>query len=291
MTHTKKTLALLLPLLLVLQACTVQTLFDNLGPKDRESRRVAKDIAFGSDDQQKLDIYAPKNIDGQAPVLMYIYGGSWQNGDKDLYDFAGRAFAAKGYVTVIADYRKVPEVVFPGFVQDGASALKWITENITDYDGDPERIYIVGHSAGAYNAVMLALDPQYLAAEGLGPDTIDGVTGMSGPYDFFPFDVPSTRQAFGRAANPAMSTQPIAKVTANAPPMFLLIGSNDKIVKPRNVGALGSRLEAAGTRVETKIYDGLTHIDPAKVLSVTFRRQAPILADIDTFFKSIEAER
>ena len=290
MTLTRKLLLCLLPLFVILEGCSTQALFDTLGPKDGNSRRVARDIAFGGHDQQKLDVYAPRTLAGKAPVLVYIYGGSWRMGDKNEYDFAGRAFAGKGYVTVIPDYRKVPEVVFPSFLEDGASALKWVTDNIAEYGGDPSRIYLVGHSAGAYNAVMLAVDPQFLAAEGLGPDTIDGVTSMAGPHDFYPFDVQATIDAFGAAENPETTTQPVALVTPDAPPMFLLIGSDDTVVQPRNVPALAAKLEEAGVRVETKIYDGLNHIDPAKVLSVPFRRQATVLADIDAFFRSIDED-
>ena len=195
---------------LLLQACTVQTLFDNLGAKDSESRRAERDIAFGDHPDQKLDIYVPKEASGNDPVLMFIYGGSWKNGDKDGYDFAGRAFAARGFVTVIADYRKVPEIVFPSFVEDGASAIRWISDNISAYGGDAERIYLVGHSAGGYNAIMLAVDHSFLAAAGLGPGTIDGAAGIAGPYDFYPFDAEASIDAFGHVENAADVTQPVA---------------------------------------------------------------------------------
>ncbi len=286
-----KKIAILVPVLLLIQACTVQTLFDNLGAKDQESRRATRDVSFGDHRLQKLDVYVPLNSTGKDPVLMFIYGGSWKNGDKDGYDFAGRAFAARGFVTVIADYRKVPEVVFPSFVEDGAAAVKWINDNVKDYGGDPERIYLVGHSAGAYNAIMLALDADYLAAQGLGEGTIDGAAGIAGPYDFYPWDVQSTVDAFGHVENPVEVTQPIAIADANAPPLLLVTGTEDTTVKPRNIGALEAVAKANGTRVETRFYEGLDHIEPVTALSITFRKKAPVLADIDNFFKSIDAEK
>ncbi|WP_306251830.1 alpha/beta hydrolase [Parvularcula sp. IMCC14364] len=278
---------LLLPLLLLLHACTVQTIFDNLGPKDRESRVANRNISFGPLSEQALDIYVPLESTGKDPVLMFIYGGSWKNGDKDGYDFVGRAFAARGFITVIADYRKVPEVVFPTFVEDGALAVKWISENITDWNGDPSRIYLVGHSAGAYNAVMLGLDPQYLATVGLDSDTVDGVAGIAGPYDFFPYDVAATIDAFGHIQDPDI-TQPINLATPDAPPMLLVMGTDDTVVFPRNIPALEKALQENSIRVETRLYEGLDHIEPVTALSVTFRKKAPVLDDITGFFINID---
>ncbi len=273
-----------------LQACSVQTLFDNLGAKDKESRRAARDIAFGSHDRQKLDVYVPLNSSGSDPVLMFIYGGSWNTGDKDGYDFVGRAFAAEGFVTVIADYRLVPEVRFPSFVEDGAAAVKWIDENIDEFGGNPEEIYLVGHSAGAYNAIMLAVDHRFLGAHGLGKDTIDGAAGIAGPYDFFPFDVPASVEAFKGADNPAVTTQPVAIADASAPPLLLVSGTEDKVVKLRNITAMEAVGKENDTRVESRYYEGLDHIEPVTAISVTFRNKAPVLSDIVKFFNSIETE-
>ncbi|MCI5046111.1 MAG: alpha/beta hydrolase [Aquisalinus sp.] len=279
---------LLLPVLFLLQGCTIQTLFDNLGPKDRGSRVAERNISFGPLDEQRLDIYVPLESTGNDPVLMFIYGGSWKNGDKDGYDFVGRAFAARGFVTVIADYRKVPDVVFPAFLEDGALAVKWITENIENWNGDPSRIYLTGHSAGGYNAVMLGIDHSYLETLNLGADTIDGVAGIAGPYDFYPYDVEATIDAFGHVQDPDV-TQPINLATRDTPPMLLVIGSDDTVVLPRNIPALEGALEAQDVRVETRIYSGLDHIEPVTALSVTFRNKAPVLDDITSFFRSIDA--
>ncbi len=286
-----KKIALAVSALFLLQACTVQTLFDNLGPKDKTSERIARDISFGEHKRQKLDIYAPKGANGNSPVLMFIYGGGWHNGHKDGYDFAGRALAAQGYVTVIANYRLVPEVVFPTFLEDGAAAIKWINENIDDYGGNPERIYLMGHSAGAYNAVMLAIDEQYLAAENLNRDTIDGVIGVAGPYDFYPYDVSSTINAFGHTKDPVGQTQPIAIIDEYAPPLFLITGTEDKVVRPRNVKALAKVAQEHGVPVKTAFYEGLDHIEPITALSITIRKKAPILNEVKQFIDAIEANQ
>ena len=269
---------------ILIQACSTHALFDNFVPKDKGSKRVAHDIAFGTHPRQKLDIYVPKDAAPNAPVLMFIYGGSWDEGSKDLYKFTGRAFAAQGFVTVIADYRLVPEVRFPAFLEDGALAINWIDENIADYGGDATQLFVVGHSAGAYNAVMLALDDTLGVA-----DKIDAAAGISGPYDFYPWDTPVSEAAFDNADNPAVTTQPVAQVTTSAPPMLLVTGTDDTTVRPRNTRRLKAKLEENGVRVETRFYDGLDHTGPAQALSLTFRDKAPVLDDIVAFFRSVDA--
>ena len=277
---------------LSLGACSTVELFDTLAPKDAGGTLAERDIAFGPDDRQRLNIYVPEekasNPTGGAPVLFFIYGGSWKNGDKDYYDFAGRAFAAQGFVTVIADYRLVPDVRFPAFVEDGALAVKWVEDNIAEYGGDTDRFYLAGHSAGAYNAMMLALDRSFLDAAGVSPGLVDAVAGLSGPYDFYPFEVRATKDAFRDVPEAATATQPVAHVDPSDPPMFLVIGSDDEVVEPRNVTALAARAREEGVRVETKIYEGLDHVEPAAALSKPFRDKAPVLADLVAFFNSVE---
>src|SRR5688500_1911214 len=143
---------------------SILSLISFLSPKERGSRRVARDVPYGEGERQALDIYAPRQVGGPLPVVFFTYGGSWMDGDRRNYDFAGRALAAQGFVVVIADYRLVPELEYPGFLEDCASAFAWVVDHIGQYGGDPRRIALMGHSAGAYNATMLALDPAYLRA-------------------------------------------------------------------------------------------------------------------------------
>jgi acetyl esterase/lipase len=149
------------PLLLALASCSPLHTFNALVPKDGAAALVAKDQAFASGPRRKLDLYAPKrrSADARLPVIVFFYGGSWSSGDKKGYGFAGRALAAQGFLVAIPDYRLVPEVRFPGFIEDGAAAVRWVRANAARFGGDPDRIVLAGHSAGAYNAAMLSFDP------------------------------------------------------------------------------------------------------------------------------------
>ena len=246
----------------------------------------ARDVAYGPNPRQRMDIYVPKGGgDGPKPVVFFIYGGSWANGDKETYSFVGDALAARGFVTVIADYRLVPEVRFPVFIEDGALALRAVRDTIARYGGAPDRIHLMGHSAGAYNAMMLTLDRRYLAAVGLRAGDIRSTVGLSGPYDFLPFDIEVTKNAFGNAPVPAQ-TQPITFARRDAPPIFLGTGSDDTTVLPRNSERLAQALRQAGAgSVTLKIYPGLGHAGTAIALSRLLPWQAPVLDDVVAFLK------
>ncbi len=242
----------------------------------------ARDIAFGPHPRQRLDIYVPPGGGANRPVVFFIYGGSWSGGAKATYALVGEAFAARGFVTVIADYRLVPEVRFPVFIEDGALALRFVVDTIARYGGDPGRIHLVGHSAGAYNAMMLALDRRYLTAAGVRPRIVRSATGLSGPYDFLPLEGAVTNAAFGNARNLAQ-TQPITFVRRDAPPILLATGSADTTVLPKNTNNLAARLSAVGAAVTVKVYDGLGHADTALALTPLFSWRAPVLGDVVAF--------
>lgn len=255
--------------------------FNWLSPKDRGSRKIAGNVPYGPAPRHKLDIYGPRNAAGPVPVVFFIYGGSWSDGDRHNYPFAGRALAAQGFVVVIADYRLVPEIEYPVFLQDCAAAFAWVTQHIARYGGDSSRMALMGHSAGAYNALMLALHPQYLRNNGL-IGHVRCVVGLSGPYDFFPFDGPISLRVFGAVREPR-TTQPINHVSASAPPMFLACGDKDTLVYPRNTVALAARLREVGVAVEEVHYPTLSHPEPLLALSVPARRLAPVLRDVAAF--------
>lgn len=256
-------------------------LFNRLVPKDAGSERVAQDIAFGDGPRQRLDVYAPLAVDTQAglPVIVFIHGGGWRAGDKAGYEFAGRAFAARGFVAVIPNYRLSPEGHFPDFVQDGAAAIHWVRRNIARHGGDPDRIVMVGHSAGAHIAGLLAMDEQWLGAD---RSAIAGWVGMAGPYDFLPLDTPSTRGAFGRAPDLA-ATQPINFAGADDPPALLLHGDLDDVVKPRQSARLAERLGNADVPVRHIVYEGIGHIRIMTALSRWTRGTPASLTDIVAF--------
>ncbi len=259
--------------------------FNALAPRDGGVRRVAEGIAFGEGPRRRLDVYAPE-APGPHPVLVFIYGGSWSSGRRQDYAFAGAAFAARGFVTVVPDYRLVPDTRFPGFLDDGAAALRWVADHVGEYGGDASRIVLVGHSAGAYNAIMLALDAHYLADAGVDAARVRGAVGLAGPYDFIPFDVPATRDAFGEAPD-AVLTQPIHFARADAPPLLLLWGEDDTTVGPRNLRSLETAMRTAGGRVETKTYPGVDHVDIMLAVSRPFRGRAPTLNDVTGFAQRV----
>ena len=247
----------------------------------------ARDVAYGLHPRQRMDIYLPLDCaSAPKPVVFFVYGGSWANGAKETYSFVGDALSARGFVTVIADYRLVPEVRFPVFIEDGAQALRFVRDNIARFGGAPEAIHMMGHSAGAYNAMMLTLDKRYLAAVGMRADDVRSIVGLSGPYDFLPFDIDVTKEAFGNAREPAQ-TQPINFARRDAPPIFLGTGSEDTTVLPRNSERLASVLRKAGARsVSLKIYPRLGHAGTATALSRLLQWQAPVLDDVVVFLRN-----
>lgn len=242
---------------------------------------VGDAVPFGRD-RQTLDVWRPNASWGKRPVVVFIYGGGWTNGDRRSYAFAARAFARAGFVVVVPDYRKVPTVRFPAFVQDGAAAVHWVRDHVADYGGDPTRIALAGHSAGAYNAVMLALDRRWLRAEGVDPVIVKAAVGLSGPYDFYPFDKPRSRAAMLGVTDP-MATQPISFARADAPPLLLVTSSRDTQVRPYNAYHLFERVKAAGGRAKLVEHDGLSHENVVMALSVPFRRLAPVLEESVSF--------
>ena len=243
-------------------------------------------IAYGDGARQKLDIYLPKqNADGGSTVLIFFHGGSWHDGEREGYGFLGRAFAARGFVTVIADYRKAPSVRFPAFVQDTASAIAWVHTNISKYDGDAGRIFIMGHSAGAHIAMMTALDPQWLTANNLAPDVIKGVIGLAGPYDFLPLTSDSSKIALGQWPD-LTETQPITYARGDAPPLLLLTGDKDTVVKPRNSKILSEKIQALGGQQQLRIYPDIDHADIIMAVARPFRQKAPVVTDVVNFIKT-----
>lgn len=266
-------------------ALSLLGIIDALSPKDRGSRLFSRDVAYGPLPRHRLDIYGPKRREGALPVVVFLYGGGWSDGSRTTYRFAARALAALGYIVVVPDYRLVPEVEYPDFLGDCADAVDWVVREIGAHGGDPERIALMGHSAGAYNAAMLVLDPRLLEARGhLG--RIRGLVGLSGPYDFFPFDGPISLRVFGAVREPKL-TQPITHVRPGLPPMLLATGGQDGLVLPRNAVALAGRVRAAGGAAELKVYDRLKHAGPLMALGRPARRLGPVLADVAAFLKGV----
>ncbi|WP_375396845.1 alpha/beta hydrolase [uncultured Sphingomonas sp.] len=257
---------------------------DGVSGGGRGTARAGAGVAFGTKGQ-RLDVWRPADKRPRhLPVVIFWYGGGWVKGDRAAYAFAARAYAKAGFVVVMPDYRKVPGVRFPAFVQDGAQAVKWTRDHIAAFGGDPGRIALVGHSAGAYTVAMLALDPRWLRAEGVDPRIVKAAVGLSGPYDFYPFDARRAVDAMAGVRDPAF-TQPINFARAAAPPMLLVTSTRDTEVRPRNAINLARRLRALGSPVTLIDYAGLTHEEVAMALSLPFRGKAPVLADSVAFIR------
>ena len=258
---------------------------NKLVPGDGGVAKVGEGLPFGADARQRLDVYAPRRA-ADLPVIVFFYGGSWASGSRGDYGFAARALAAQGFVVVVPDYRLVPQVRFPAFVEDGAAATAWTAANIGQFGGDAGRIAVAGHSAGAYIAAMLALDPRWLAAT---PGVIKAAVGLAGPYDFAPF-VPggAADRAFGAAADVA-ATQPINFVRGDAPPLLLLTGADDDTVQPRNSRALAAKVTARGGDARLIEYQGTGHIGLVLALSKPFRGKAPVVGDMARFLNGVLA--
>ena len=250
----------------------------------RGTARVREGVPFGTHGQ-KLDVWRPSGgAKTGLPVLVFWYGGGWVHGSRSDYAFAARAYAKAGFVVVMPDYRKVPDVRFPAFLQDGAEAMKWTRDHIAQFGGDPNRIAVAGHSAGAYTVAMLTLDPRWLRAEGVDPGIIKAAVGLCGPYDFYPFTAKRAIDAMQGAADPVM-TQPIHFARAGAPPMLLVSAGDDSQVKAHNAINLTAKLTALGAPVRHVDYPGLSHENVAMALSKPFRGKAPVLADSVAFLK------
>jgi acetyl esterase/lipase len=216
-------------------------------------------------------------------VLVFFYGGGWDSGSKDVYGWAAQALAAQGFVVAVPDYRLVPEVHHPVFIQDAAAATARVAEIAATYGGDPDRLGVLGHSAGAHLAMMIALDPRYMRAAGA-PGRIRAAAGLAGPYEFLPFDVAASINAFGRAPDPTQ-TQPLTFARADAPPLWLGHGTDDVTVHAEDSILLDAKMRELGGRSELKLYPGLSHEDLIATFSPLFRNKAPVLADVAVFFR------
>lgn len=243
-------------------------------------------IAYGGDQRQMLDVYTPRDKAGLMPVVVFFYGGSWNSGKRQDYAFVGSALSSRGIVAVVADYRLYPQVRYPAFVEDSAAAVAWTLKNIARFGGDPQHVFLMGHSSGAYNAAMVALDRRWLANLGTSPARISGWIGLAGPYDFLPVQNKDVRPVFFYPDSPPDS-QPIHHVTHEAPPALLLAASEDTVVNPkRNTGGMADKLRANNVAVKEVYYPKPSHATLIATLVWPFQSQANTLDEIDRFVHS-----
>jgi acetyl esterase/lipase len=287
-----------LAIALLCAACSPLKTFDAFIPKDRGGIRVASAVAYGDGPRRMLDVYAPRaaarigahlapRTQALRPVIIFFYGGSWNSGTRSGYSFVGRALAARGFVAIIPDYRLVPEVRYPGFVEDGAAAVAWAEAHARDYGGDPGRIVLMGHSAGAYIAAMLAVDERWLGSRHA---AVKGLVGLAGPYDFAPFDVPASQAAFGDWPRPS-ETQPVTYAGAGDPPALLIVGGEDQVVRAANSEALAHRLRAGGVHVRLVRYAKVGHVGLLTAFARPLRGRAQALAETAAFVDQVAGGR
>jgi len=259
--------------MLLISACSPSSVLNALAPRDGIA--VTNDISYGDGPRHTLDVYAPREAAGPTPVVVFFYGGNWDSGAKAMYRFVGAALAARGVLTVIPDYRLYPQVRFPDFIRDAAGAIAWTRANAAQFGGDPHRLFLMGHSAGAQIATLVALDFTYLRSVGLSPRDVCGVIGLAGPYDFLPLHDAELQVIFGPESERQRS-QPINYVSPQAPPMLLLAGRDDDIVDPGNTLRLAARLRAMDASVQNELYPGVGH----KALIAAFARPLGFLAPV-----------
>jgi acetyl esterase/lipase len=243
------------------------------------------DLPYGEDPRQKLDIYRPRNS-AKAPVVIFWYGGSWSEGAKSDYRFVGAELAKLGFVAVLPDYRLYPQVTFPLFDEDGAHAVAWVEKHALEFGGDPHRIVLMGHSAGAHTAAFLAFNHAFLKRFGGDPRDIVGLIGLSGPYALVP-DSDMLRAAFPAPFTEA-DWQPIRFVDEHAPPTLLMHGLSDKEVLPKQTIELHDALVAAHVRVEMHLFAHRKHADTVAPFAWVVRWRTPVVEPVATFIRSLQ---
>jgi acetyl esterase/lipase len=265
-----------------LAACSPLAAINAISPGGASSATTG--VAFGAGPRLKLDIYRPNQAAGAAPVVVFFYGGNWSSGERADYAFVGRALAARGMVVVIPDYRLYPEVKYPDFLDDSAQAVAWTAKHIGTYGGNPARVFVMGHSAGGYNAAMMALDASWLNKYGIAPARLAGWIGLAGPYDFIPIENPTAKLVFPFPATPAAS-QPVNHGGAGVPAL-LIAARKDSLVNPqRNTGGMAAKLRAQGVPVTEIYYDGVSHTTLVGSLAAPLHSLAPTLDEVEKFVK------
>ncbi|MDJ0934262.1 MAG: alpha/beta hydrolase [Kiloniellales bacterium] len=271
------------PLLaLALPACSPLGLVNSMVPED--NHRVEPGLAYGPGARQRLDVYRPPAGEVSKGTVVFFYGGSWKRGARQSYRFVGEAFAGRGYTVVIPDYRLYPEVRFPGFVEDGALAVAWVRRNIDK--GGSKPLVLMGHSAGAQIAALLALDPSYLAARGVPEGRVDGWVGLAGPYAFDPLRYRTIRPIFEGEA-PVERARAINFARGDAPPSLLIHGLDDTTVRPRNSEELASRLTDRGAEAEYLPLERIGHVWVLLALAEPFEDHAPVVESTLSFMEGL----
>ena len=286
----RRSLLAMLPSLLT--ACSAVDVLNATVPTNTYQRTegIAYGPEGGAQGRQKLDVYQPASganlAKGRVPMVVFFYGGSWSSGDRADYRFVGEALASQGIVAVIADYRLSPSVRYPAFLEDSALAMRWAFDHAEQYGANSNRVFVMGHSAGAYNAAMLALDKRWLGAVDLSPARLAGWIGLAGPYDFLPIGDAKTQVAFNWPNTPADS-QPLVFASRASPPALLLAPTHDTVVNAqRSTVAMANKLRVSGVKVQSELFDTVSHITLVASMAAVLRGRAPVLERVAAFVQS-----
>ena len=246
---------------------------------------VRTNVVFDRAHHLAMDVYAPQDATDR-PLIVFFHGGSWQDGKRQWYRWMGETLARHGFIVAIPDYRKYPHVRMDGFMTDAANAVAWVHANAAAYGGDPGAMFLMGHSAGAHVAALLATDGHWLEEVDLQPDQLAGFVGLAGPYDFLPFTDPAFIDMFGTASSAQAASQPVNFVDGDEPPMLLLQGVDDHSVQPKNALSLARRMHAQGEPVEVRLYEGIGHSRLLLSYSYPLRRSSSALPDTLAFLRA-----
>ncbi|WP_409431943.1 alpha/beta hydrolase [Litorimonas sp. RW-G-Af-16] len=282
MKHRKKlalTLGGAMGLIFAVAACAPVTLLNTITPSSSFSK--AKDVSYGPLERQKLDLYKADTPKPDAPMLVFVHGGSWQEGSKDIYKFLADGFTKDGYDIAVPNYRLYPQTKYPGMIEDTAKAIAYAAVQ------NPDRpIVVIGHSAGAYNALMAIMDPRFMAAENLATcERVAGVISLAAPTGAYELKDPPYPTIFpGRFQG---EDAPLAHADQPLPAMFLINGADDTTVGRKNAEMLAEKIEASGGNAKLKIYDGMNHTEAVQFLSRHFDGDSSLKSDIASFIDNL----
>jgi acetyl esterase/lipase len=254
----KRPFLLLLPLLLIFTAHCI-------AEEPSKEIQVLPDVAYKSGDglsdyeQQrcKLDVYLPAEHTGFA-TLIWFHGGGLTGGSKAGSDKMARSLAMAGVAVVVPNYRLSPKATFPAYIQDAAAACAWASAHIAEHGGDSARLFVGGHSAGGYLALMLGMDPHYLRDVGLEPSAIAGLIPVSG-QTMTHYTVREER-GIGKFTITADQAAPVYFIRKDTPPFLVLYADHDMVGRAEENAYFVAMMKGAGNqRITGKLIADRTH--------------------------------
>ena len=285
MTRAKKLSLWLFPLFLILAviafAAFAPVKFLNAITPSGTYKKTA-DVAYGQLPRQKLDIYISKDMSGtRAPILIFVHGGGWHSGNKEMYKFFAEGFTKSGYDIVIPNYRLFPDGIYPNMLLDTAQATAYVANEFPD-----RPLILIGHSAGAYNVLMMGLAPDYLQENNIDIcQRVAGVISLAGPTGEIKLKSPRYVEVIPDRFNGKSAA--INSLESPSPPILLVNGGRDDQVDPINAVGLAKRMKEKGKTVELKLYDEQSHNDLVKNLSRYFDEETMLKPDLIRFIQSL----